>query len=319
MEKKKEPINIKESTPYDLVVITGPTASGKTRLASLLAYELDGEIISADSRQVYRKMDLGTGKDYEDYIVNETTIPSHLIDIQNPGYKYNVYEYQNDFFRVFEEIKNRNKFPIMCGGTGLYIQAVLEQFKMVHVPPDPELREQLKDKNLQELSSILASFKKLHNTTDTDTVKRAIRSIEIESYYQNHPEIEVELPKINPLLIGVNIDRELRREKITKRLKERLKQGMIEEVENLIAAGTSPEDLIYYGLEYKFVTRYVTGEISYKEMFESLNIAIHQFAKRQMTWFRGMERKGHKIIWVDAKKEAAENIKSILNLLNSNH
>jgi tRNA dimethylallyltransferase len=319
MERKKEAINKKESTPYDLVVITGPTASGKTRLASLLAYELDGEIISADSRQVYRKMDLGTGKDYEDYIVNETTIPSHLIDIQDPGYKYNVYEYQSDFFRIFEEIKNRNKFPIMCGGTGLYIQAVLERFKMVHVPPDPDLREQLKDKNLQELSSILASFKKLHNTTDTDTVKRAIRSIEIESYYQNHPEIEVKLPKINPLLIGVNIDRELRRKKITKRLKERLKQGMIKEVENLIAAGTSPEDLIYYGLEYKFVTRYVTGKISYEEMFESLNIAIHQFAKRQMTWFRGMERKGHKIIWVDAKKDANQNIKSILKLLIPNH
>lgn len=302
-----------------MVVITGPTASGKTRLASLLAYQLDGEIISADSRQVYRKMDLGTGKDYDDYIVNETTIPAHLIDIREPGYKYNVYEYQNDFFRIFEEIKNRNKFPVMCGGTGLYIQAVLDRFKMVHVPPDPELREELKDKSLKELSTILASFKKLHNTTDTDTVKRAIRSIEIETYYQNHPEIEIELPKMNPLLIGVDIDRELRRDKITRRLKERLKQGMIEEVEKLIGAGTSPEDLIYYGLEYKYVTRYVTGEISYNEMFEGLNIAIHQFAKRQMTWFRGMERKGHKITWVDAKKDANENVKFIVNLLASNH
>lgn len=309
---------MRKSTAYDLVVITGPTASGKTRLASLLASELDGEIISADSRQVYRRMDLGTGKDYDDYLVHNTRIPAHIIDIREPGYKYNVYEYQNDFFRVLEEIKKRDKLPVMCGGTGLYIQAVLDRYKMVHVPPDHELREQLKDKSLQELSTILASFKKLHNTTDTDTAKRAIRSIEIENYYQNHPEIEVELPKINPLLVGVNIDRDSRREKITRRLKDRLEQGMIEEVEQLVKDGINPEDLIYYGLEYKFVTRYVTGQISKKEMFESLNIAIHQFAKRQMTWFRGMERKGHKIHWVDAKNDIHENVKSILNLLVAN-
>lgn len=309
---------MRKSTEYDLVVITGPTASGKTRLASLLAYDLDGEIISADSRQVYRRMDLGTGKDYDDYLVNNTRIPAHLIDIREPGYKYNVYEYQNDFFRVLEEIKKRDKFPVMCGGTGLYIQAVLDRYKMVHVPPNHELREQLKDKSLQELSTILESFKTLHNTTDTDTAKRAIRSIEIENYYQNHPEIEVELPKINPLLVGVNIDRDSRREKITRRLKDRLEQGMIEEVEQLVKDGINPEDLIYYGLEYKFVTRYVTDQISKKEMFESLNIAIHQFAKRQMTWFRGMERKGHKIHWVDAKNDIHENVKSILNLLAAN-
>jgi len=298
-----------------LVVITGPTASGKTRLASLLAHETNGEIISADSRQVYRKMDLGTGKDYEDYIVKGQIIPSHLIDIREPGYKYNVYEYQNDFFRVYEEIIALEKFPIMCGGTGLYIQAVLDRYKMVHVPPDHELRERLKNKNLKELSEILASFKKLHNTTDTDTVKRAIRSIEIENYYQNHPEIEVELPGINPLIVGVDIDRDLRREKITRRLKERLNQGMIEEVKRIIEEGTPPEDLIYYGLEYKFVTRYVTGEIPYDEMFDQLNIAIHQFAKRQMTWFRGMERKGHKIHWVNANKNNNEIVNTILNIL----
>jgi tRNA dimethylallyltransferase len=317
MEKKTNHQNIKKTSPHDLVVITGPTASGKTRLASLLAFKTDGEIISADSRQVYRKMDLGTGKDYEDYIVNGQTIPAHLIDIREPGYKYNVYEYQNDFFRIFEEIKKRNKFPIMCGGTGLYIQAVLDRYKMVHVPPDHELREKLKNKNLEELSEILSSFKKLHNTTDTDTIKRAIRSIEIETHYQNHPEVDVELPRINPLIVGVDINRDLRREKITKRLKERLNQGMIEEVKKIIKEGTDPEDLIYYGLEYKYVTRFATGEISYDEMFEQLNIAIHQFAKRQMTWFRGMERKGHKIHWVNAGRDNNENVKDILNILHS--
>jgi tRNA dimethylallyltransferase len=317
MEKNIDPKNMKETSPFDLVVITGPTASGKTRLASLLASATDGEIISADSRQVYRKMDLGTGKDYDDYIVNGQPIPAHLIDIREPGYKYNVYEYQNDFFGVLKEIQKRNKFPIMCGGTGLYIQAVLDRYKMVHVPPNQELREKLNNKSLEELSQILASFKNLHNTTDTDTVKRAIRSIEIETYYQNHPEIEVELPAINPLIVGVDIDRELRREKITRRLKERLNQGMIEEVEKIIKEGTSAEDLIYYGLEYKYVTRYVTGEISYDEMFSQLNIAIHQFAKRQMTWFRGMERKGHTIHWVNAKRNIDENVKVILNILHS--
>jgi len=305
----------KKKTPYDLVVITGPTASGKTRLAALLSRQINGEIISADSRQVYQRMDLGTGKDYHDYIVEEEKIPYHLIDIHQPGYKYNVYEYQNDFFRVYEDIRKREKFPVMCGGTGLYIQSVLERYKMVHVPPDKELREKLSDKSLDELGQILASFKKLHNTTDTDTIKRAIRSIEIETYYQNHPEIELELPKINPLIICVSIDRELRRKKITTRLNERLKNGMVEEVKQLIENGTKPDDLMYYGLEYKYLTLYVTGELSFKEMVEKLNIAIHQFAKRQMTWFRGMERKGHKIQWINAQNDKNENVKFMLSLL----
>jgi len=317
MEKKTNSQRIKDTSSYDLVVITGPTASGKTRLASLLAYQTDGEIISADSRQVYRKMNLGTGKDYEDYIVNGQIIPAHLIDIREPGYKYNVYEYQNDFFRIYEEVRNRDKFPIMCGGTGLYIQAVLDNYKMIHVPPDHKLRETLQNKNLEQLTKILSSFKKLHNTTDTDTIKRAVRSIEIETYYQNHPEVEVKLPPINPLIIGVDIERDLRREKITRRLRERLNQGMIEEVKKIIEEGTSPEDLIYYGLEYKYVTRYVTGKISYDEMFNQLNIAIHQFAKRQMTWFRGMERRGHKIHWVKTQRDKNENVKDILNILHS--
>lgn len=301
-----------KSTPYDLVVITGPTATGKTRLAALLAHRVHGEIISADSRQVYRHMDLGTGKDYDDYIIDGGQIPCHLTDIRDPGYKYNVYEYQNDFFRVWEEIRNRGNFPVMCGGTGLYIQAVLDRYKMVHVPPDHKLREQLKGHSLEDLTEILKSFKKLHNKTDTDTVKRAIRAIEIETYYQNHPEIEVELPEMNPLVVGVSVDRETRRQKITKRLEERLNEGMIEEVENLLDKGVTPEDLEYYGLEYKYLSWYVTGRIDYDEMFRQLNIAIHQFAKRQMTWFRGMERRGHKIHWIDGLKPKEENVETIV-------
>ena len=308
---------MQKQSPYNLIVITGPTASGKTQLAAHLAYRINGEIISADSRQVYEKMDLGTGKDYDDYIVNGEKIPFHLIDIRKPGYKYNVYEYQTDFFKAFEDINSRDKFPIMCGGTGLYIQAVLDQYKMVHVPPNPQLREALKDKSLEELSNILKQFKKLHNTTDTDTKKRAIRSIEIETYYQNHPEIEVKLPKVTPLIAGIAIDRELRRKKITKRLKERLKQGLIEEVKGLLETGLSPEDLIYYGLEYKYVTLYITGQMSYDQMFERLNIAIHQFAKRQMTWFRGMERKGHKIHWLDGTNDPDANVEQICQLINT--
>jgi tRNA dimethylallyltransferase len=305
-------VKMNKKQPFDLVVITGPTASGKTRLAAKLAAHINGEIISADSRQIYRQMDLGTGKDYDDYLVNNQEIPYHLIDIKDPGYKYNVYEYQNDFFKAYNEIKQRGKFPIMCGGTGLYIKAVLDQYKLVHVPPDRALRERLKNKSLEELTNILASFKKLHNSTDTDTVKRAIRSIEIETYYQKHPEQEIELPNISPLLIGVSIDRDLRRKKITHRLQERLDNGMIEETKNLLAQGIKPEDLIYYGLEYKYLTLYATGEISYTEMYHRLNIAIHQFAKRQMTWFRGMERKGHQIHWVDANEDEKNNISTIL-------
>ncbi len=302
--------------PCNLTVITGPTASGKTHLAALLAARINGEIISADSRQIYRRMDLGTGKDYDDYLVNNQKIPYHLIDIREPGYKYNVYEYQTDFFKAFEDIRQRGKYPIMCGGTGLYIQAVLDQYKMVHVPPNPELRKSLGTKSLMELKTLLSAFKQLHNNTDTDTIPRAIRSIEIETYYLSHPEIEVDLPSITPLIVGVKIDRDLRREKITRRLRERLKHGMVAEVEQLLASGLTPEDLVYYGLEYKYLTLYVTGQIPYDEMFEKLNIAIHQFAKRQMTWFRGMERKGHRICWVDAAQPADRNVETILKWMN---
>ncbi|MCW3805969.1 tRNA (adenosine(37)-N6)-dimethylallyltransferase MiaA [Plebeiibacterium marinum] len=306
---------MKQESPYNLIVILGPTASGKTTLATQLAYKIGGEIISADSRQVYRSMNLGTGKDLEDYVVNHTPIPYHLIDIVDAGYKYNVYEYQNDFFKAFEDIRKRGKMPVMCGGTGMYIEAVLSHFKMVHVPSNPELRKKLEGKSLDELTQILSSFKKLHNTTDADTVKRAVRGIEIETYYSEHPEIEVELPELNPLIIGVKIDRELRREKITKRLKSRLDEGMVDEVRGILNSGVKAEDLIYYGLEYKYLTLYATGEISYQEMFEKLNIAIHQFAKRQMTWFRKMERSGFQIHWMDAMEAEELRVQEILNWL----
>ena len=300
---------------YNLIVILGPTASGKTALAAHLAKALDGEIISADSRQVYRRMDLGTGKDYADYVVEGQRIPAHLIDIREPGYKYNVYEFQNDFFHVFEDLQKRGKWAILCGGTGLYIEAVLQQYKMIHVPANPALRESLKDKPLAELEEILSEFRILHNSTDTDTHKRAVRAIEIETYYQSHPEIEVQLPEIRPLLIGVDIERDVRREKITRRLQQRLQEGLVAEVEALLAEGLSAEDLIYYGLEYKFVTQYVTGRLSYDEMVAQLNTAIHQFAKRQMTWFRGMERRGIAINWVDVNQPVKERVEKILGLL----
>lgn len=304
-----------DNSPYNLLVILGPTASGKTTFAAHLARHLDGEIISADSRQIYRGMDLGTGKDIEDYTLDGYTIPHHLIDIVDAGYKYNVFEYQSDFFKAFEQVQANNRWPIMCGGTGMYIESVLKKYKLINVPVNQKLRDSLQGKNLEELSAILAGYKSLHNQTDTDTVKRAIRGIEIEEYYKVNPEIEVVLPDVKPLIIGVNIDREARRQKITKRLKKRLEEGMIEEVKQLLDSGVSAEDLIYYGLEYKYLTMHVTGQLSYKQMFDKLNVAIHQFAKRQMTWFRGMERKGAKIHWVDAFEPMEERINSVVRLL----
>ncbi len=304
-----------DNSPYNLLVILGPTASGKTTFAAHLARHLDGEIISADSRQIYRGMDLGTGKDIDDYTLDGYTIPHHLIDIVDAGYKYNVFEYQSDFFKAFEQVQANNRWPIMCGGTGMYIESVLKKYKLINVPVNQKLRDSLQGKNLEELSAILAGYKSLHNQTDTDTVKRAIRGIEIEEYYKVNPEIEVVLPDVRPLIIGVNIDREARRQKITKRLKKRLEEGMIEEVKQLLDSGVSAEDLIYYGLEYKYLTMHVTGQLSYKQMFDKLNVAIHQFAKRQMTWFRGMERKGAKIHWVDAFEPMEERINSVVRLL----
>ena len=285
---------------YDLITILGPTASGKTPLAAALASRLHTEIISADSRQVYRGMDLGTGKDLEDYIVDDHAVPYHLIDIADPGYKYNVFEYQRDFLKAYEDIRQRGMVPIMCGGTGMYLESVLKGYRLLPVPENPELRAQLSNKSLEELTALLSTYKSLHNTTDVDTAKRAIRAIEIEEFYQHTPVDERSFPTLKSLIIGVDIDRELRREKITRRLKQRLEQGMVDEVRHLLDNGLKPDDLIYYGLEYKYLTLYVTGQLTYEEMFNQLEIAIHQFAKRQMTWFRGMERRGFDIFWLDA-------------------
>lgn len=303
---------------YDLITILGPTASGKTPLAASLASRLHTEIISADSRQVYREMDLGTGKDLEDYIVDDHVVPYHLIDIADPGYKYNVFEYQRDFLKAYKDIRQRGMVPIMCGGTGMYLESVLKGYRLLPVPENPELRAQLSNKSLEELTALLSTYKSLHNTTDVDTAKRAIRAIEIEEFYQHTPVDERSFPTLKSLIIGVDIDRELRREKITRRLKQRLEQGMVDEVRHLLDNGLKPDDLIYYGLEYKYLTLYVTGQLTYEEMFNQLEIAIHQFAKRQMTWFRGMERRGFTIHWLDARLPIEEKIAFIRQKIGEN-
>jgi tRNA dimethylallyltransferase len=299
-----------------MITILGPTASGKTPLAASLAKEIGGEIISADSRQVYRRMDIGTGKDLEDY----GDIPYHLIDIAEPGTKYNLFQYQQDFFDAYNNIIGRGKIPILCGGTGLYIEAVLKGYQLSPVPQNPELRKRLEDKALDELTQMLVELKQqngsnMHNKTDVDSCQRAIRAIEIETYNLQHPVPRRELPPVDSVIIGVNIDREARRQKITNRLKARLEGGMVDEVRSLLNEGIPAEDLIYYGLEYKFVTEYVTGQTTYDEMFQRLEIAIHQFAKRQMTWFRGMERRGFTIHWIDALLPMEEKVKAIIQIL----
>ncbi len=307
-----------------MITILGPTASGKTPVAARLAVEIDGEVISADSRQVYRRMDIGTGKDLEDYMVSQRdgsfVIPYHLIDIREPGTKYNLFEYQQDFFDAYQDIRSRGKVPILCGGTGLYIEAVLKGYHLSPVPQNQELRDRLEGKTLVELTQMLTELKQktgsnMHNTTDVDSCQRAIRAIEIETYNIEHPTPRRELPPVDSIIIGIDIDRELRREKITRRLKARLDEGMVDEVKALLEEGISPEDLIYYGLEYKFVTEYLIGQTSYDEMFTRLEIAIHQFAKRQMTWFRGMERRGFRIHWIDATLPMDEKIEIIKQLI----
>lgn len=308
-----------------MITILGPTASGKTPLAAALAVRIGGEIISADSRQVYRKMDIGTGKDLGDYVVrsqesgDSINVPYHLIDIREPGTKYNLFEYQQDFFDVYQTIRSRGVVPILCGGTGLYIEAVLKGYHLSPVPQNQALRDSLGGKTLAELTEMLKELKvktgsKMHNTTDVDSCQRAIRAIEIETYNVEHPMPRRELPPVDSLIIGVNTDRELRREKITRRLKVRLEDGMVDEVKALLDEGIPAEDLIYYGLEYKFVTEYLTGQLTYDEMFSRLEIAIHQFAKRQMTWFRGMERRGFEIHWIDATLPMEEKIERIIQL-----
>ena len=300
---------------YDLITILGPTASGKTSLAATLAARLKTEIISGDSRQVYRRMDLGTGKDFSDYVVDGYKVPYHLIDIVEPGYKYNVFEYQRDFLVAYEDIKARGLLPILCGGTGMYLESILKGYRLLPVPENKELRERLASKSLEELTDILSRYKKLHNSTDVDTVKRAIRAIEIEEYYLTQDVNARSFPEIHSLIIGVDIDRNLRRQKITNRLKKRLQEGMVDEVKALLEEGINPDDLIYYGLEYKYLTLYAVGKLSYDDMFSQLEIAIHQFAKRQMTWFRGMERRGFQIHWIDAEAPLNENVERIIDLI----
>ncbi|MBN1767419.1 MAG: tRNA (adenosine(37)-N6)-dimethylallyltransferase MiaA [Prolixibacteraceae bacterium] len=297
---------------YNMVSILGATASGKTSIAAHLARKLNGEIISADSRQVYRGMDIGTGKDLDDYTIDGVTIPYHLVDIADAGTQYNVFEYQRDFIKVFDNIRKRDKLPVMCGGSGLYLEAVLKGYKLIHVPVNEALRAGLIDKTLDELSSILKTYKTLHNKTDVDTHKRAIRAIEIEEYYQTHPETDLYFPEIDSLVVGVKFDRDSRRRRISQRLKARLNEGMIDEVKTLLDGGISPESLIYYGLEYKYLTLHVTGLLAYNEMFSQLETAIHQFSKRQMTWFRKMEKQGIRIHWLDGYMPTSEKVDKII-------
>lgn len=299
--------------PSILYVITGPTASGKTSKAVALAKAINAEIISADSRQIYRGMDIGTGKDLEEY----GDVPYHLIDICNAGYRYNLFEYIRDYKSAYDNIKARGKKIILCGGTGLYIESILKGIELPPVPENTELRKKLANKSLSELTEILRQMKTLHNVTDVDNCKRAIRAIEIQQYYHDNPEIQIKTtphPLKNALVIGIEIDRENRRNKISQRLRQRLDSGMVEEIRSLIDNGISPDDLIYYGLEYKYVTQYVIGQISYDEMFSLLEIAIHQFAKRQMTWFRGMERRGTTIHWLPYDISDDEFIASVRKL-----
>ena len=326
-----------------MITILGPTASGKTPLAVAVANALPatasggcgGEIISADSRQVYRRMDIGTGKDLTDYTLPLTTtngnrptansqqltvtVPYHLIEICEPGTKYNLFQYQQDFYEAYQDIVNRGAVPILCGGTGLYLEAVLKGYRLSPVPQNPELRQQLESYSLEQLTTMLRQLKQqngsvMHNTTDVDSCQRAIRAIEIETYNRQHPLSPRELPPVDSIIIGVSIERELRRKKITRRLEVRLKEGMINEVQRLLDEGISADDLIYYGLEYKYVTEYLTRRLSYDEMFQQLEIAIHQFAKRQMTWFRGMERRGFTIHWIDATLPMKEKVNEILRI-----
>ena len=305
-----------------LITILGPTASGKTSLAAHLAYEIDAEIISADSRQVYRGMTIGTGKDLGDYMIKDRQIPYHLIDICEPGTKYNLFRYQEDFIKVYADMMQRGKQAILCGGTGLYIESVLKGYHLSPVPQNQELRDALADKSLEELTEMLKCLKQqsgsmMHNKTDVDSCQRAIRAIEIETYNLEHPTEDRTFPAIESIIIGVAIDRDARRAKISGRLQKRLDSGMIDEVKGLLDSGIPAADLIYYGLEYKYITEYIIGKIGFEEMFRRLEIAIHQFAKRQMTWFRGMERRGFTIHWVDALLPMEEKVGMIKELINA--
>lgn len=303
-----------------MITIIGPTASGKTRLAVDVALAYDSEVISGDSRQIYRDMTLGTGKDLEDFIVRDADgkvvkeVKCHLYDIRDAGYRYSIYEFQRDFHRVYDDMLSRGKTPVFCGGSGLYVESILRGYEIPNVPANPELRQRLEGKTLTELTEILASYKQLHNTTDTDSCHRAIRGIEICEYMKSHPAECTAYPAVPSLVVGIDVDRELRRERISRRLRERLDAGMVDEVQRLLDRGIAPEDLIYYGLEYKYLTLYLTHQLSYDEMVRLLEIAIHQFAKRQMTWFRGMERRGFTIHWIDSLVDPAEKVAIVQSL-----
>lgn len=303
------------TTKYDLITILGPTASGKTQLAAAIAKRVEGEIISGDSRQVYRGMNLGTGKDYGDYTIDNFKIPYHLIDIVDAGVKYNVYEFQKDFFMVYDDIRTREKQPILCGGSGLYIESVIKEYRLIAVPDNPELRESLKGKTDEELIKLLSSYKKLHNQSDTTNRKRLERAIEIEEYYSTNEVDLTPLPKINNIVFGVRYSRNNERNRISCRLKQRLKDGMVDEVKALLDSGVKADDLIYYGLEYKFITQYILGQITWDEMFTQLNTAIAQFAKRQMTWFRRMEKNGININWIQGNMPLANKVDIVLNMI----
>ena len=302
--------------PYNLLVILGPTAGGKTSVAAHWAYRNEGEIISADSRQVYRGMTIGTGKDYADYVIDGQTVPYHCIDVAEPGDQYNVYEYQKDFLKAYHHILACGKTPVLCGGSGMYIEAAINGYRLIQVPVNEELRRKLETKTDEELESCLSSLKTLHNRSDTDTRKRMIRAIEIAVYQTEHSQAHIDYPEIRPLLIGIQYDRESRRQRITRRLRQRLDEGMIEEAQRLLDKGLTSKQLEYYGLEYKFLAKYLANELNYAQMFEQLNTAIHQFAKRQMTWFRHMERNGAAIWWLDGYMPMEEKLRGIDSRLN---
>lgn len=304
----------------DIITVLGPTACGKTAFAVHLAKEIDAEIISADSRQVYRRMDLGTGKDMEDYTIDGTTIPAHLVDIAEPGTKYNLYRYQHDFLEAYNDIRARGKRVVVCGGTGLYLESIVRGYQISEVPRNEALRQSLEGKTLDELTALLVELKArsgstMHNRTDVDTCLRAIRAIEIETHNLEHPLPNRDFPTLTSLNLGLDIPRELRRQRITDRLKARLEAGMLDEIRSLLAEGIPAEDLIYYGLEYKFLTLHVVGQLTYDEMFSLLETAIHQFAKRQMTWFRGMEKRGSHIHWIDATQPMEQKVAAALEII----
>ncbi len=304
---------MKSTAACPLIVITGPTATGKTTLAARVAAKCGGEVISADSRQVYRGMDLGSGKDLSDFMIDEEMVPYHLIDIASPGEEYNVFAFQRDFLEAYRDIVSRKRQPVLCGGTGLYIEAAIRGYRLLKVPENKALRNELSGKSMEELTAMLRELKPLHNTTDTTDKDRIIRAIEIETYQLAHQDLVLDYPKLNPVIFAIWFDRKVLRQRITERLSRRLEQGMTDEVRGLLDQGLRPEQLMFYGLEYRYLTRYVTGEIGYEKMFNDLNTAIHQFAKRQMTWFRRMERSGHRIHWIDGDLPLSEKVCYVLD------